>query len=800
MTQRYDQSGTHHHPPARTLSNRSVILLSGTVVLMLMTVHVKMMTAELGPAFSPPAPATALQSVELTGQTTDGDGKAIAGVRVTLTELGLEVVTNAEGKYSFSALRPGRYTLVARKVGYASPPAVVTALNASETHNFVLRRASQPLEPVTVTATSIPSDARVSSRSIGVLNQETLRNDASISLAHSLVELPAVRSVSTGLQIGKPMIRGLYGARVLTLDDGMRLEDYSWSDEDAPSIDARLAQRVEVIRGPASVLYGSDALGGVINVIPEALPTTAAGTRVRHTSIETYGASNNLEGGASARMEGANGRIGWRLSGSGRVGNSIHTPAGEVEHTGFFAATFQGAVGIRGDQSNTTLRFNHYGGEFKLLEANGPDSAAKTETEGEEEGPERKLLDDRVQLVHEQIVGALRLEAKAQWQRHSLIEASDDCLPATGQSTCTAAAAAASKDRTAFDLLLNTSTLDVLAHHGSGDHLSGTVGISGMYQSNDSRGPIFLVPSATISSVGVYAVEQLHVGIATFDASARGDHRALDADANPQILLAANDSRKWNAATFNGGAVIQLLPAVALVGNLGTGWRAPTLFDLYTNGPNLAEARYEVGDPTMQREYDVTGEAGIRLTGSRGRVDATAFQSTIDHYIYTTPTALQMSGLPLFRHVQADARFRGIEASGTLEVAKPFSLDARFDYVRAVNKLTRTPLPLIPPARTAVGAKYRLFGTNALQNFAVRGEVEAVAKQTHLDANDIQTGSYTLVNVSASAEHDFSGREVRFDLRVQNAGNVAYRDFLSRYKQFALDPGRNIALRISTGW
>ena len=495
-----------------------------------------------------------------------------------------------------------------------------------------------------------------------------------------------------------------------------------------------------------------------------------------------------------------------------RLGNSIHTPAGEIEHTGFFAATFQGAVGIRGDQSNTTLRFNHFGGEFKLLEADGPaktaavasntfgTSALRLADEGDEGGPERKMLDDRVQLVHERALGALRLEAKAQYQRHSLIEVSDDCLPAVGESVCSAAAAAASKDKPAFDLLLNTSSIDVLVHHGGSGNVTGTFGISGMYQSNDSRGPIFLVPSAAISNVGAYLVEQLRAGIATFEGSARVDHRTLDADANSQILLATNDSRSWNAATFNGGVVLQATPMFAVVGNVGSGWRAPTLFELYSNGPHLAEARYEIGDASLKREYAINGEAGIRVTPSKARFEATVFQSRISNYIYTTPTAQTMSGLPLFRHVQSDAWFTGTEASGEADVAEPLSLNARYDYVRANNRDSGNPLPLIPPQRAAFGARLHRDHAIGLQQFSLRGEVERVSKQTRLDFNDIPTDGYTLLNFSADAEHTFGGRDVRFDLRVQNAGNVAYRDFLSRYKQFALDPGRNVSLRISTGW
>jgi outer membrane receptor protein involved in Fe transport len=126
-----------------------------------------------------------------------------------------------------------------------------------------------------------------------------------------------VHNLSTGEQVGKPVIRGLTGPRVLVLDDAQRLEDYSWSDEDGPSIDARLVDRVEVIRGPASVLYGSDALGGVVNAVPRPLPESPEGGSVLRGGLEVYGASNNTEGGGALRLEGASRALGWRLSASG---------------------------------------------------------------------------------------------------------------------------------------------------------------------------------------------------------------------------------------------------------------------------------------------------------------------------------------------------------------------------------------------------------------------------------------------------------------------------------------------------
>src|SRR2546427_666229 len=324
------------------------------------------------------------------------------------------------------------------------------------------------------------------------------------------------------------MIRGLAGARVLALVNGSRLEDYSWSDEDGPSVDPRLAERIEVIRGPASVLYGSDALGGVVNVVPADLPDAAGRPGFVRGRVEAYGASNNVELGSAATLEGATGRVGWRVLGVGRFAGSLHTPAGELDNTGFGALSGEAAVGIRGTRSDAQLRVSHYGGEFKLLEANapaGPDSGGG--------GPERKLSDERVQVTTSRSAGPLRLELKAQWQRHNLIEVSDEAF-----------GGGPPKDTTAFDLLLNTGTIDLLAHHG-GNRLRGTVGLSGLGQWHHSRGPIPLIPDARVRGAAAFLFEELQLGRWSLLAGTRADARRVTADPDTALGLTAQ-RRSWS--------------------------------------------------------------------------------------------------------------------------------------------------------------------------------------------------------------------------------------------------------------
>src|SRR5438034_260237 len=236
----------------------------------------------------------------LSGRVADRDGRPVAGAVVVVAELHRVALTQADGGFRFAELPAGRYTVTVRAPGFA-PLArdVAVAGGVGTMLDVTLERTTVWIEPVTVTATRAPLDPRTSPLPSDALSEGELRREQSVSLAHTLADLPGINALTTGQQIGKPIIRGLTGPRVLVLEDGSRLEDYSWSDEDGPSIDARLAQRVEVIRGPASVLYGSDALGGVVNVIPEELPDANRGPATIRSASEPSGDRN------SARLDSA---------------------------------------------------------------------------------------------------------------------------------------------------------------------------------------------------------------------------------------------------------------------------------------------------------------------------------------------------------------------------------------------------------------------------------------------------------------------------------------------------------------
>jgi iron complex outermembrane receptor protein len=738
------------------------------------------------------APIAALDS--LRGQVVDSTGGPLRGVQVTLVELARRATTDQRGAFVFGDVPAGRYTLVARRLGYA---AVSDTVRVGRTQVVVqdqfgvrpqvvlrLTRLATNIEPVVVTATRDATDVDRSPFSVEQLSGDRLQREQSFSLAGATDGLAGVHNLTTGQQIGKPVIRGLSGARVLVLDDGHRLEDYSWSDEDGPSIDARLAQRVEVIRGPASVLYGSDANGGVINAVPAALPDASGGNFVRSTA-ELTGATNNREGGFLLGAEGAHSRIGWRATGIGRFSEDMNTPDGKLENTKYVAVTGEAAAAYYSSRGTSTLRYAHYGCECHLLEANEP---PKPPGGGEEEGgPERKAGDDRVQYTGNYVAGKFRLEPKLQWQRHSLAEVSDELGPG-GQPTGT--------ESEVFNLLLNTTTADLLLHHGEGGKVHGTLGISGQYQTSDSRGIIPLVPDARLSAGGLFGFEQIDLGKVSLTGAARGDANALHADANAELGV-TDQSRNTSAFSGDLGVIVRPARDLALTANVGRAFRSPTLFELFANGPRLGEARYEIGDPNLDPETSLNLDGSIRWGNHRVRAEVAGFHNRIENFIYIAPTGDQQGTLDVYRYEHALATLYGGEVSTDVDPMSMLTLRARYDMVRGTNEDTNEPLPLIPPPRTTLEAELHGVALGWADNAHAGLDVEINAKQTHLGPFDTATDGYTLLGLEAGIARRLGSRPIRFDIRVRNLTDKAYKSFLSRYKTFALDPGRNVLLRLS---
>ncbi len=745
------------------------------------------------PQISAATPALASADT-LRGTVSDPKGQPIAGASVTIPELGRYVVTGADGGFAVADVILPRFSIVVRRVGYASIFKAISGASPPRL-SLTLTPTALHLEPVTVTATRSSIDPLSSPLPTSALSGELLRREHEVSLAHALDRLAGVRTLSTGAQVGKPMLRGLTGPRVLVLDNGLRLEDYSWSDEDGPSVDSRMAERVEVIRGPASVLYGSDAIGGVINVVGNDVPDARGQHAFARGAADIYGGTNNKEIGGSLRMEGASGAFGWRASGIGRHAGNIHTPTGNEEtptgdifDTGYHAINGELAVGVHGEKASAGLRYERYGGDFQILD--GPPVEDDNVS-----GPLRRLSDNRIQGTTSWQLGAARLETRSQWQRHSLQELVGDSR--------------VGDDTPSFDLLLNTYTTDVLFHHAGASWLSGTIGISGLYQDNTSTGVFPLVPDARTTNGALFAFEQGTFGRWSILVGARGDAHHISADANGDLAL-ASQTRSTSAFSGDLGVVFRPVSGFALAGNVGRAFRSPTLFELFTNGPHLGEDRFEIGLPSAKPETSLNLDLSARWELGRFRGEVAAYRNRIDHFIFIqangdTASVMQDDGttadLPVFQFEQTSRGvLRGVDVSAELAALPVLTLRGRFDMVRGTDESTDAPLPQIPPDRADFEAELHTMGEHPAHRLYLSVGTQIVAAQNRLSEFDTPTGGYALLHLGAGAAHIVSGRQFYLDIQAHNVTNKRYNDFLSRYKTFAYEQGRNVVVRVSTGF
>src|SRR5687768_6540303 len=287
----------------------------------------------------------------ITGRAVDSAGSPLAEVRVRVIELGRTSVTAADGRFRFSSVAPGAYTVSFARVGHMPETrrvAVPGQGGEARALEVAMREARVQLAAVQVTASTGATRAQDSPQPTAVLEGAELRVTQGAALGETLEHVPGVRSLSMTTGIGKPVIRGMTHYRVVTLDNGQRSETQAWGHDHSPNVETATAERVEVIKGPSSVLYGSDALGGVVNVIAPPVPDALDGDAfVRGRASTIY--NHNVRGtDGTLSVEGARGGFGARAALTGRTSGGMRTPAGVLANTDNRAVATEGALGWRG--------------------------------------------------------------------------------------------------------------------------------------------------------------------------------------------------------------------------------------------------------------------------------------------------------------------------------------------------------------------------------------------------------------------------------------------------------------------
>ena len=715
----------------------------------------------------------------VSGRVTSSTGVPLSDVQVSLPELRRSAVTDSAGRYAISELPAGSFTLSFQRIGYAPAVRRIASTGNDVTVDVTMRESVVELTGIQVTASANATSALNSPQPTSIVAGDELRAAQSPSLGETLDGVAGVHSLSTGVGIGKPVIRGLTSNRVLVLDDGQRLETQQWGDEHSPNVETANAERVEVIRGPASVLYGSDALGGVINVVQRELPD-AIGVPgfMRGSATAAYGSANSMWDGA-LNVEGGSGSVGFRGSLSGRGSKDVHTPDYVLWNSGNEAAGGTAALGTRGSWGSLSASYSQRNETIQLTD----EDPAATPTQRMSTGH------GRVDLALP--LGASRLEVSTGYERSRRREFEDDTTTTVG-----------------LGLLSQTYLGDVHYHHMPVGQFSGLVGFSGLRTTFDKFGEETLIPPSQLNSAGVYLFEQSEGERVNVSFGARYDYRHLDVEADTVLGNSAR-THTWNSVIGNVGLLFHLSEPMALVVNVGRGFRAPSSFDLYSNGVHEGTVAFERGNPNLKTERSVNTDVALRAQSSSLSLEVGTFVNLIQDYIYTVPTGAidSASGFQIYDVTQGDARLTGVEASAQWHPTPFLHIQGTADYVNGQNTSTDQPLPSMPPFRATWTVRYER-GQHAYLSFG--GETNA--QQTRLDPAErqfyadalggagYQSEAYALVNLGAGAGWVVGSRTFLIDLSLRNAFDKRYADYLSRIKTNALDPGmgRSLIARVTT--
>lgn len=719
------------------------------------------------------AKATDKLSGHIAGKVIDAQTKEpLVGVNVTIPAIKHGASTNERGEYTIINIDEGAYVIKFSLLGYASETRSIVVESEEFILNVSMKQSSLQIPTVSITGNPQAANVLLSPQSTSVVEGREFESERGQTIVQTLANLPGISCLSTGGAIAKPVIRGLTSQRVVVVNDGVRQEGQQWGDEHGPEIDVLQADKIEVVRGPGSVLYGSDAIGGVVNVISPDLMTTDEGKTILQSKLSLNGFTNNNQFNGGFVLDGATGKLGYRGALSLQNASDIKTPNGNLFNSGFQELNGNGAFGYHSDAGLFNLAYSHFGSKLKMHEDPAEDPTAT---------PFQRVIHDKINFHSIFNVESFRLEMQGGWQKNWRREFEEAIATEPG-----------------LELVTNTYTLDVHAHHRPVGSLFGTIGFSFLQQNLVSLREEKLIPDSKTNNIGAFLFEEYHYKEMEFSAGLRFDTRKLDVDYSNDLNITAQ-ARNYNALSGSLGATWRPVENIVFATNISEGWRAPASFELFAHGVHEGTAAYEIGNSALIPERSTNIDISTRYVSADAIAEITFFSNSISNYIYRSPTGLidSASTFPIYFLKQTNAQLFGGEFSLKSELASWCVVNVGVDFVRAENKATNNPLPFIPPSKIVLGIRFQQENIGSLKRPYIGFKTKIVQSQERIDPLETRTGGYSLYGISSGFDIPTGKNILTLDFGIENIFDKAYVDHLSRYKLYALNPGRNMILKIS---
>lgn len=720
----------------------------------------------------------------LSGTLTDKiDNKAVSGAAVYCSELNKSVITDTLGNFFFKNVARGSYVLHIARPGYQNYTQAVKVITEDTYVPIGMQPSTLYLGEVVIKGSAggvqehtLATD-RLDANEIHIMGTETVME--------GLARLPGISQITTGNGVSRPVIRGMAGNRIVTVVNGLKLENQQWDLEHTLGLNEFGIDHIELIKGPRTVQYGSDAMGGVLNFVDEA--NAPVGTIQADVNAGLH--SNNLGNIEDLGIKGTSNKFSWRVrAGTSAFADYYDGANNRVANSRFGEQMIKGALGYTSSHWVSELVYQYNNGTYGIIEPFEKPGAEKEHFAFDLENPYHTYSHNMAVFRNTFFIGKNQLKLTLGYQNNQRRELEPaDSARHTPADTL---------NHTFLGFNLNTYTADAAWLMPVGENTRYTIGVQSESQNNANTGYGRLIPDAVQNDMGAYALFTHDFWRrADISAGVRYDirHVATHAYYNPDPVvnftntsLAAVD-RTYSNLSWQGGISVHPGSHFGININVGTGFRAPNYAELTSNGLLLETQDVEVGNPDFKKETNLQGEINPVYQAKDFRVEASFFYNAVKNYISLGPTGDSVNHYPVYHYYQNDATLYGAEYRINIQPhnVKWLELLSSFSYLVG-KRDSGGYLPFMPAPKFNNEATIRFKNHGRFKDNYFRIGVLSVLAQGHPAANEKATPAYNLLDAGIGSTIRIFNHPVQLMLAGNNLLNVRYYDHLSRLRQYGV--------------
>lgn len=709
----------------------------------------------------------------LSGKVTDSKNNPLIGVSVYAAELHKSTTTDSNGMFQLSELPNGELTLSFSFIGYLKQNKTIAKIQNVQNLEIRLEESAFQMDEVIV---STPF-TKLQSQNVMKVERESVKSmqeKGTATLIEGLATIPGVSQISTGTSIGKPVIRGLSGNRVLVYTQGVRLENQQFGDEHGLGLNDAGVESVEVIKGPASLLYGSDALGGVLFFNPEkfALANTFQGDFGQRLFSNTHGSSTTFGLRTSTDH--------WKylIRGAYNAQSDYKTPdAGRVTNTRFQEMDFKAGIGYSNAKFSSVLRYNYNNLDLGIPE----EGIADQTTIKKPTFPKQGVYNNLFSLNNTLYFNNSKMDVNLGYIKNDRSEFEDS-------------------DVAVLHMILNTFDYNIKYYLPAIGKVETIVGVQGMSQENKNLAEEFLIPNAKTNDFGVFGTGIYDWGVNSLQAGLRFDYRHLISEENGILgqegYFEALD-KTYDSFNASLGYKTAFAEALTFRLNAATGFKAPTLAELSSNGVHEGTFRYEVGNPNLKTEQNLQTDLDLEYKISHFEFSVSAFYNHINDYIYSSPTGIDIDGFQVYNYIQNNANLYGGEIALHVHPHPLDWLHFETSFETVTGKLQQGGhLPQIPANNWNNTLKFDFTNNKWLQDGFATLNVSTTFSQNKVSGFDIPSDGYTLLNMGFGGKIKWG--KTSFDVNL-NGNNLLDKTYVPHLSRLASDGIPNIGINFILG-